>query len=304
MKRVLLPTDFSENAWNATLFALERFRDRPCVFYLLNTYTPSFAGSRFLAGSFRNDLDNGAKCQSEQGLELWLARILGVDNQPHHRFETISSFSLLVDEVREVVIEHGIQLIVTGTKGASGLEEVFLGSNTVRMIKTVSECPVLAIPSTFRFRRTSQVAFATHLDRYYDPVELRPISDWVKAYGARLHIVCALKEGLQLTSRQQQNLRLLHDYFGQQIEKVHCIPIQESISKTLEDFTLKIGIDVLAMLHYQHSIIEKLTREPVVKRVAFHIQVPLLVIPELGLAEQNDSDRWGNVAMGNGTWGD
>ena len=40
MKKILLPTDFSENSWNAIQFALHFFKDQRCNFILLNTYTP------------------------------------------------------------------------------------------------------------------------------------------------------------------------------------------------------------------------------------------------------------------------
>src|SRR5690554_8211379 len=40
MKQILLPTDFSENSWNAISYALQLFKDEVCTFHLLNTYTP------------------------------------------------------------------------------------------------------------------------------------------------------------------------------------------------------------------------------------------------------------------------
>ena len=40
MKKILLPTDFSENALNAIHYALHLFKDESCAFFILNTYTP------------------------------------------------------------------------------------------------------------------------------------------------------------------------------------------------------------------------------------------------------------------------
>ena len=36
MKNILIPTDFSENSWNAVKYALEFFKDTECDFYLLH----------------------------------------------------------------------------------------------------------------------------------------------------------------------------------------------------------------------------------------------------------------------------
>ena len=40
MKKILLPTDFSKNSWNAICYALELFKTTECLFYLVHTYTP------------------------------------------------------------------------------------------------------------------------------------------------------------------------------------------------------------------------------------------------------------------------
>ncbi len=41
MKTILLPTDYSKNAWNALFTALKLFQNEDCRFLLLNTYEPN-----------------------------------------------------------------------------------------------------------------------------------------------------------------------------------------------------------------------------------------------------------------------
>ena len=50
MLKVLLPTDFSDIAWNAICYALEFLEDKVCSFYLLHTYTPAFYRMDYLVG--------------------------------------------------------------------------------------------------------------------------------------------------------------------------------------------------------------------------------------------------------------
>ena len=45
MKNILIPTDFSENAWNAIEYALALFEKEECNINLLNTYTPAIASA-------------------------------------------------------------------------------------------------------------------------------------------------------------------------------------------------------------------------------------------------------------------
>src|SRR5690606_18450212 len=126
---------------------------------------------------------------SQKGLKKTLQKIRGSQPDPQHHFETISSFSLLVEEVKELVDSLGIDLVVTGTKGASGHSAVFMGSNTVRMIKSARNCPILAIPHHFKFIAPTQMAFATDYTRFYSDSELAPLMTMARMFRAKIQVV-------------------------------------------------------------------------------------------------------------------
>ena len=286
MKNVLIPTDFSENAWNATRYAIELFKNETCVFHLLNTYTPAIASSRFMASSVNGS--NSAKAAnsfSQNGLKKLKRDIRAIYDYPNHSFELISSFSFLVDEIKCIVEDKSIDMVVAGTKGASGMEEVFMGSNTVRIIKSVKNCPVLAVPQNFEFSTPKEIAFATDFNRFYTASELQPLMDMAKTFNAVIRIVYVQYKISALSELQQFNLSMLRKYLGGVEHYVHTVSELNSISQTLEVFSKELDIHLLAMLNYQHSYMERMTREPIVKRMAFHSQIPLLVIPELGMSK-------------------
>ena len=284
MKRILIPTDFSNNAWNAIHYAMQLFSAQECQFFILNTYTPVIPNSRFMAPMINGvRIEDAVRFSSEQGLCKTVERIQEVYKNPKHNFETISSFNLLADEVKDVVESLNIDLIVTGTKGASGMEEVFMGSNTVRIIKSTKKCPILAIPQHFDYQNPSEIAFATDFNRFYSSSELQPLIDLAHSFGATIRIVHVQYELKALTELQQFNLNMLRKYFCDVEHYIHTVSELNSVSHTLNVFSNELDIHLLAMLHYQHSYMEKMTREPIVKRTAFHTQIPLLVIPELGM---------------------
>lgn len=284
MQKILIPTDFSENAWNAIDYAMQLFRNRRCTFYLLNTYTPVIPSSRFMAKMIDGvRIVDAVRENSEQGLNTTVRRIQTKYGNPNHSFETISSFNLLVEEVKDIVETFGINLVVTGTKGASGADEVFMGSNTVRIIKSVRKCPVLAIPYHFEYVTPTEIAFATDFNRFYTTSELEPLLDLAKMFKATIRIVHVQYGIKALTELQQFNLNMLRRYLNDVEHYVHTVSELNSVSHTLETFSKELGIHLLAMLNYQHSYMEKMTREPIIKRTAFHTQIPLLVIPELGM---------------------
>lgn len=284
MQRILIPTDFSENAWNAIDYAMQLFRNKKCTFYLLNTYTPVIPSSRFMAKMIDGvSIVDAVRNSSEQGLLNTVDRIKTKYGNSSHSFETISSFNLLVEEVKDIVDAYDINLVVTGTKGASGIDEVFMGSNTVRIIKNSKKCPVLAIPQHFDFVTPSEIAFATDFNRFYTASELNPLMELAEMFQATIRIVHVQYGIKALSELQQFNLNMLRRYLNQSEHYVHTVSELNSVSQTLEMFTEELDIHLLALLNYQHSYMEKMTREPIVKRTAFHTQIPLLVIPELGM---------------------
>ena len=158
-----------------------------------------------------------------------------------------------------------------------------MGSNTVRIIKSTKKCPILAIPQHFEFLAPSEIAFATDFNRFYSLTELLPLIELAQSFKATIRIVHVQYEIKALTELQQFNLNMLRKYLGDVEHYIHTVSELNSVSHTLEVFSQELDIHLLAMLHYQHSYMEKMTREPIVKRTAFHTQIPLLVIPELGM---------------------
>ena len=280
MIKILLPTDFSENAWNATEYALKIFEQEPCTFFLVNTYTPAIVHSRFMATTVHGGmLEDNVRHQSESGLEETVAKIKARYPDTKHQFETISSFSLLTEEIREVVASKGIDLIITGTKGASGFDEVFMGSNSVRIIKTIKSCPVLAVPSEFQYRAPVNIAFATDFKRNFSPKALAPLKKLADRFESAIQIL-HIQQRQELDDFQKKNRDLLLDYFAPIRTTLHSLPYYSGKADVLEHYLEEQELDMLAMVHYRYGFLEELVREPVIKRVAFHTRAPLMVLPE------------------------
>ena len=287
MKRILIPTDFSDNAWNAIDYSMNMFADEECTFFLLNTFTPAVPTTRFLApDAKRQRVEDAVQEASEKRLGMTVKKIRDRYQNNKHSYKSISSFNLLAEEIAEVVDGCEIDLIVTGTKGASGMHEVYLGSNTVNIIKRVRNAPVMAVPHNYDFASLREVAFATDFNRCFSDLELKPLVKLVKDSNASVRIVYVQEKLNALNSWQQFNFNTLRDllkpvdYYFQTVSEV------ESVAHTLELFAEEMDIQLLAMLNYHHSYLEKMTREPVVKRTAFHTNIPLLVLPELELAAE------------------
>lgn len=145
MKKILVPTDFSNNAYNALYYATRLFKNEACQFYILNTCeieTPVLTSS------------NGSQQiqqESQEKLAETFHSIVRDTEDFKHSYETISTAKNLQQSIEDMVIEKNIDLIVMGTKGATGAKGFIWGSNTSNIIQRIKCCPVLAVPEDFYF---------------------------------------------------------------------------------------------------------------------------------------------------------
>ena len=279
-KHVIVPTDFSETADRALEYARALFRSDSCSFHLLNTYTPAISHSRFMATSLHGSvMEESVQSASEQGLQELVDSLLTKNANPLHTFNTISSFNILTEEICNISEVNEIRLVVTGTTGKSGLKEVFLGSNTVRILNSAQECPILTIPPEANFTPPKQIAFITDYKRNFSAAVLQPLLDIASTYGSKIRVM-HIKEEHELNKHQQSNKSILEEYLSKLTYTIHEMPYYGSKAKVIQHFLEDMEVDMVSLVHYKHGFLEELLREPVIKKVIFHTQVPMLVLPE------------------------
>lgn len=274
-RKILIPTDFSDNAWSTVVYALKLFADEFCTFYFLN--------STLIKVSTLSNLSNKLlKTMEEDALkELLALKDLAEtsDANANHNFQIILSFKDLTSAVKRTVKEKDIDLVIMGTKGATGAKEFFFGSNTVHVIKNLKTCPVLIIPEEYDFKAPSQIAFPTDYNRFYSNDELKPLKELADLYYSKIRIMHINVEK-ELNDVQEYNLTMLKKYLDNYECSVHWMPKYDKKAIEINDFVEELDINILAMVNYKHSFMEKIIKEPVIKKIGFHPKVPFLVIPE------------------------
>lgn len=273
-RKILLPTDFSDNAWNAAVYALKLYTDEECTFYFLNTVT--------VAGAPFEDLSNKLlKIMEEKAIKelLDLKALAERGNaNANHDFDIILSTDHLTKAIMDTVKKQGINLIIMGTKGATAAQEFFFGSNTVRVIKNTN-CPVLIVPEEYDFIEPKQIAFPTDYNRFYDIKEIKPLTQLADLYDSKIRIV-HINVKKELNDNQDYNLITLQSYLKDYKYSLHWMPKYAKKVVEVNDFIEELGIDILVMINYKHSFIEAIIKEPVIKKLGFQSKIPFLVIPE------------------------
>jgi nucleotide-binding universal stress UspA family protein len=276
MKKIILPTDFSENAYNAILYALQLFNDEECTFYLLNTYTPVLYDSEYMYYNPTVSIDEVYKSNSKKGLERLQKRLTKEFKNPLHHFEKLSVFNFLTDEINEQIEEKDIDLVVMGTKGASGSKEILFGSQTVHTIKK-AKCPVLAIPSEYDFKPLKSLLLPSDLSIGFKENQLKILKNIAFKSKATLHILHVMQEE-ELTEIQKEGQKTLAEYFKNVSKSFHFVE-GDDIQKAITQFQKENDIEMLSMINNKHSFFENLFFKPVIHKIGFHVKVPFLVVP-------------------------
>lgn len=277
MKRIILPTDFSQNAYDAISYAIKLYKEVESTFYLLNTYTPAIYQAEYVLHS-PGQIGLGDIYQENSLTQLneLKNRLLSEFKNKKHTFMVHSAFNVLVDEIVETSKKEDADLVIMGTQGATGAKEIFIGTNTVHVIKKGC-CPVLAIPTGFEYELPKSILFPTDFEIDYQKVQLQEILSLAEQHNSTIDIM-HVSSGYDLTASQLKHKAKLDVILGKTPHLYHELPNQELIT-AINIFQQKKKIDVLVMIQNRHTFFERLFIEPVIKKLGFHETIPFMVIP-------------------------
>ena len=185
MKNILVPTDFSEQAENALKVAAQFAKTYNADIYLLHMLELPM---QLIDPTSNNNSQNLPE-------SLFLMKLA------HKRFEEVLASDYLegvtvhetvhfheaFDGIMEVSKEHDCDLIIMGSHGATGFKEMFIGSNTEKVVR-YSEIPVLVIKQEIPNFRVDNFIFATD----FSEETKRPFNEAVKfanKIDANIHLV-------------------------------------------------------------------------------------------------------------------
>jgi len=280
MKKILITTDFSDNAWNAIFTALKVYTEVDCHFYLLHAYEPTPLN---LMGSKSQQrlgviYDSLSKYSVEELQEV-LSYLEKNHKNPKHQFTTLSKPGNLEDSVETVINENDIDILFMGTQGATGAKEVFLGSNTVKVLNLIKSIPILVVPNGYNFQSLKTLFFATDFSAPYKKNLFDSIIEFAKIWKADIEVVHVAME-YDLNDNQEAHKEVLKERLAGFDIKFKNIPFEINTSKSIDMYTEDKDDSILAILRHQHTFWEKVIGEAVVNKIAFHSKIPVLFLPQ------------------------
>lgn len=268
---ILIPTDFSDNAFNAIVYAISMFNGEKPDYILLNSYriTP------IPPGEYIPEMADFGSI-SKEGLVQVLQKIKNAFPQKDLNIEVVSKLGYPVETMHKIVDRKKVDMVVMGTKGASGLREILIGSNTADAIKNLS-CPVLAIPENSRFSPLKNIALAADFKSLDKELLLDPMVDIAKKYKSEILIVHVELNGK--TEKVEEVLQgiKLNEYF-KNIPHIFREVEDSNPAEGIEKFIKTHTVDMLVSVARKHSFWENFFKGSTTRKLAMHTTVPLLAL--------------------------
>jgi len=269
MKKILVPTDFSENAQKALQFAVaisNRFETDILLYHVYRVGTSA-------AEKFKTTLNDIIKEDKEKELQKAIKKIKPTLKKGSIEGKAANGDvgNLVVDKADK---EH-FDLIVMGSKGETGLEGILYGSTAVEIIRR-SETPVVVIPEKAVPKPVKRIVLAVDGRGISDPELLNPIIELVHLRDAKVKIFHKAVSG----ERKE-----LHPSIAEALEGIdytyHCVETDtDDISDSIRDFVVENEADMLCVIRRKKGWIQRLFKENVSRDSAHDRPIPLLVIKD------------------------
>jgi nucleotide-binding universal stress UspA family protein len=195
VKKILVPTDFSEQAGYALDFAYQIALKSAAEIILINVV--DYPGLSSVWGGGMNVI-GGAEPPLDNLDESFINNLLNRSkDEIRVMTKKLEPGSVKIKQVVEVgnpyfvitekIEQENVNLVIMGTKGATGLEEILIGSNTERVVRH-AKCPVITIKKKRDYTKIHNIAFASNFegDQAHVVEELFKLQNIFKA---KLHLV-------------------------------------------------------------------------------------------------------------------
>lgn len=275
MKKLLVPTDFSDTSKNAARFAVQMAADIQNAKIILIHVSDKITGGS--DGSPLTENDDDRRIILTQALSQLKDELLAVAQAPIE-FATEKGSSL-VDTLTRYVRHQAIDMVIMGITGATRLEQIFMGSNTLEMAKE-SVCPVLIIPPDAKYRKIRNVVLASDFKEVDTTIPVAPLKATLDLFKPTLHIVNVDSEHyVELTDEYKTERAKLEEMLKNYSPEFYFIrqyDFFDAISQFVEDK----NIDVIVIVPKDRSFVSGLFKTSHTKKLAYHSHIPIIAIRE------------------------
>ena len=267
MEKILVPTDFSENAENALEYAIEVANILDATIHLVHAF------------KFTNKIGAFPAAQDEVRLET-IEKLKALVKKHHPKLSNPKNKIIYhitrkkpIEGLKYFIKKYHIDLVVMGTKGASGLKGAIWGSIASQLISKVNK-PIIAIPKGYNHAKLDKILLSIENTNFDDSKILLPLvtlAAKMKASITTFNLVKPLSISDDGDDYETSDLLLeISDDFHQSYEK--------DLKSSIMNYINGHEIDMLCMIKKDRGFVSNMLHASKTKQVIFNCPVPMLVL--------------------------
>ncbi len=265
MKKILIPTDFSENAKHAADFGVLLANKIQADIVLVYAYLAPDGTEPYVPAniSLKGLYMDKVKAEEER-----IFKALDIGLSVSHRFV----WDYPAEGIAYIAKKYGADLIVMGTKGASKMKGVFFGTNTARLIDLTS-VPVLVVPEGTKPELPENLLLAVESEFLSERVS-EDIEKWKSLLGSKVN---ALRISTQLSPAMVGEPLQIRKSRNNEVWDEFSEVYFENITEGLLEYSKGKRKTWLGIIHRERGFFKHVLKRSLAKKVSYECEVPLLV---------------------------
>lgn len=275
MKTIIVPTDFSPSALNATNYAADMALAIKANILLFHVYQLPLSVSDTPIVLLSVD-------EMKESAEKKLGQLKkDLEHITSGKLEILTEARMgnLGDELQDCCNKLKPFAVVMGTKGHSAVERALFGSNTFNVIKHLT-WRVICVPIGKEYGTgIKKIGLACDFQEIREAAGISAIKTLAKEFNAELHVLNVDHDNRHFKPDTPEQSTLLHTALEELNPQYHYIE-NKDIEDGINDFAETNNLDLVITIPKKHKLLEGLFRKSSTKQLVFESHVPVMCIHE------------------------
>ncbi len=275
MKNILVPTDFSDVAYNAFEYAKGFANQEAANLKVVHVFHPELHSTKLY---LENPVMQGLEIKQKQLADFIRQDPANADGNvlTKSNIETEVRVGFPGEDIVKMSREGDPDLIIMGTTGEGGILDKIFGSVSSHVARK-AHCPVLLIPPDAKFKGYKKILYAGNHPAA-DEIMMERLIDFAGLYGANIHFV-------HINENPKNGYHIQDLYFEQAFRAgvpgigFNFVRIESrNILEGLKRYAAENKMDMMVMATAHRSFIENVLHESMTKKMIFNTEIPLMIM--------------------------
>lgn len=275
MKKILVPTDFSKIANNALDEAVNIAKRTNAELVLLHVIEEGSASSSIQVTGEYQAGDPQEQIFMLKLIERSRDQLQGLsDTYPGVNITTELRMGNTFHGITDIVKEHDVDMVVMGTTGSSGIDELLVGSNAEKIVR-YAKCPVLTINEKTGKSSCDNIVLATGMSEKESKL-VSVVKSIQAEYNSKIHLLWVNTPN---TFERDKNTKArLEAYAKKHGLSNYTINIYNDVTEEegIVCFAEELDADLISMVTHRRTGIAHLIAGSIAEDVVNHSKRPVL----------------------------